>query len=97
MEVESFARIAGLAALAVVAVQQILKLKVIPTAFANRFPVLTNILLSIVSAIFVVWKDLVQADAWTDWIIIVATISVVAAIVYNQLIGKWAQLREMEG
>lgn len=97
MEIEFFTRVAGLSALAVVAVQQILKLKFIPMAFANKYPVPTNILLSLVAAIIVVWQTALTPAVWTDWVVLVATISVVAAVVYNQLISKWTELREMEG
>lgn len=97
MEVEFFSRVAGLAALAVVAVQQVLKLKFIPVGFANKYPVPTNILLSVVTSIIVVWRTALEPRVWTDWVILVATVSVVAAIVYNQLVSKWTELRETEG
>lgn len=92
-----YAHIALLAAAAVVAAQQILKLKVVPIAFANRYPVPTNILLSVVAAVLAVWTDNVRLVAWTDWLLFVGTVSVVAAITYNQLIGRSAELKEMEG
>lgn len=95
---EYFTYITGLSALAVVAVQQILKLKFIPVGFANRYPVPTNILLSVAAAVFVVWKDQVlQPVVWTQWVALIATVSVVAAIVYNQLIGRWDELKASEG
>ena len=96
---EYFTHVTILAGLAVLAVQQILKLKVVPVAFANRYPVPTNIILSIIASIVVVWRDIVNLppDAWTDWVILVATISVVAAITYNNTLGRWEQLRSIEG
>lgn len=95
---EYFTYITGLSALAVVAVQQILKLKFVPLAFANKYPVPTNILLSIAAAVIVVWQDkVVEPTTWPQWVALVAVVSVVAAIVYNQLIGKWKELRETEG
>lgn len=97
MEIEFFTRVAGLSALAVVAVQQILKLNFIPVGFANKYPVPTNIVLSAVAAIIVVWQTSIQPVVWTDWLILGATISVVAAIVYNQLIKQWSELRQTEG
>ena len=81
------------AAGAVVLVQQILKSKLIPLQFANRYPVPTNILLSIIAAVFIVkpnWSD------WTEAVVQVITIAVVAAITFNQLFGKWHELRETE-
>lgn len=92
-----FAAITGLAALAVVAVQQILKLKFIPVAFANKYPVPTNILLSIVAALIAVSSgEVATPNTWTQWVTLTATIAVVAAIVYNQLIKNWDELRAME-
>lgn len=91
-----FSHITLLSALAVVLIQQILKLNVVPSVFANKYPVLTNILLSIVTSIVEVWRTSVQPHAWTDWILLVATTSVVAAITYNATIRNWNQLREME-
>jgi len=90
--------ITGLAAVGVVAAQQLLKLKFIPVTFANRYPVPTNILLSIVAAVIAVWKsNVVQPTVWTGWVSLVATIAVLAAIIYNQLIKHWTELRDMEG
>lgn len=90
--------ITGLAAAGVVAVHEILKLKIIPLTFANRYPVPTNIALSVVAAVIAVWKsNVVQPTVWTGWVSLVATIAVLAAIIYNQLIKNWTELREMEG
>jgi hypothetical protein len=83
------------AAGAVVLVQQILKSKLVPLQFANRYPVPTNILLSILAAAFIVKVDW-SADNWINVIIQVVTIGVVAAITFNQLFGKWHELRETE-
>lgn len=92
-----FLHVTLLASLAVVAVQQIAKLNVVPIAFANRYPVLTNILLSVIASIIVVWRTALSPQSWTDWLLLVATVSVVAAITYNATIRNWAQLRAMEG
>lgn len=98
MDISNFAHVSGLAALAVVALQQILKLNFVPGAFANRYPVPTNILLSIGAAMIAVWQtNAINPVTWTGWLQLVATIAVVAAIVYNQLIGRWAQLKAAEG
>lgn len=81
---DSFAEITALAALAVVAVQQILKLNVIPVYFANKFPVFTNIFLSIVAAVIVSWQTATVnlVTVW-DYVVYVGTVSVLAAITYN--------------
>lgn len=98
MELTFFTHAVVLAALAVVAVQQILKLQVVPIAFANKYPVLTNILLSIVASVVVVWRTAVKAPvSWTDWVLLVSTTAVVAAITYNNTLRNWTQLRSLEG
>lgn len=80
---EYFAEITALAALAVVAVQQILKLNVIPVYFANKYPVFTNIFLSIVASVVVTWQTAIQLVNWTEWVVYVATVSVLSAVTYN--------------
>lgn len=95
---DSYAKITALSALAVVAVQQILKLKAIPVSFANRYPVPTNIILSIIAALIAVWQsNMVNPTTWQSWTLLVATIAVVAAIVYNSTLRNWKELRDMEG
>lgn len=80
---EYFSEVTALAALSVVAVQQILKLNVIPVYFANKFPVLTNIVLSIIASIVVTYQTTVTLVGWAQWIAYVATVSVLAAVTYN--------------
>lgn len=80
---EYFAQITALAALAVVAVQQILKLNVIPVYFANKYPVLTNIALSIVAAIVVTWQTAITLVDWKQWVAYVVTLIVLSAVTYN--------------
>lgn len=80
---EYFAQITALAALAVVAVQSILKLNVIPLYFANKYPVFTNILLSIIASIVVSWQTAVNLVGWIAWVAYAGTVSVLAAITYN--------------
>ena len=88
----------ALAALAVVLVQQILKLKVVPVKIANDHPVPVLIGLSALASAIVVWTNrLVTPVAWTDWLLLGTTIAVVAAIVYNMIIKNWSALRSMEG
>lgn len=80
---EYFAEITALAALAVVAVQQILKLNVVPVYFANKYPVITNIVLSIIASVVVQWQTAVSLVGLADWLTYAATVSVVSAVVYN--------------
>ncbi len=80
---EIFTQITALAALSVVAVQQILKLNVVPLYFANKYPVLTNILLSIVASVVVQYQTAINLVGWVAWVSYIATVSVVAAITYN--------------
>jgi hypothetical protein len=80
---EFFSEVTALAALSVVAVQQILKLNVVPIYFANKYPILTNIVLSAIAAVVVTWQTAVQLIGVIDWIVYVATVSVLAAITYN--------------
>jgi hypothetical protein len=94
---EYFTNVTALAALAVVGVQTILKLKVVPIGFANRYPVPTLIILSIAAAIISVLRTPLVADSWTDWVLLVCTIGVVAAITYNMTLRNWTQLKEIEG
>lgn len=94
---EFFTHVTALAALAVVAVQQLLKLKFVPVSFANKYPVPVNICLSIIAAVIAHSQDFVKPNAWTDWVLLCASISVVAAIVYNNTLRHWVQLRETEG
>lgn len=81
-----FTQITALAALAVVVVQQILKLNVVPVYFANKYPVVTNVALSILAAVVVSWQTAVNLVGWLQWVVYVATVSVVAAVTYNMTI-----------
>lgn len=81
-----FTEITALAALSVVAVQQILKLNVIPVFFANKYPIITNILLSVVASVVVTWQNVIELTGWTEWIAYVGTLSVLSAVTYNMTI-----------
>lgn len=84
---DSFTEITALAALSVVAVQQILKLNVIPLYFANKYPIFTNIMLSIIASVVVTWKTAtVNLITVWDYVVYVATLSVLSAITYNMTI-----------
>lgn len=90
---EYFAQVTALATLAVVVVQQILKLNVIPVYFANKFPVLTNIVLSLAAAIVVTWQNaLVLVGLW-QWVAYVGTLSVLAAVTYNMTLRNSASIQ----
>ena len=83
---EYFAQITALAALAVVVVQQILKLNVIPLYFANKYPVVTNVLLSVLASVVVTWQTTINLVGWMQWVAYVGTVSVLAAVTYNMTI-----------
>ena len=85
------------AGLAVTLVLQVLKLKIIPVAIANRYPVVVNILLSIIAAIFVIPSNEWHFHHWWEIVTQVGVIAVIAALTYNQLLARWTELRELEG
>lgn len=97
MDLSYFAEVTALAGGAVLVVQQVLKLNFVPGSFANRYPVPTNIVLSLVGAAVVVWQTSVQPQTFGQWVVLVGTISLVAAIAYNQVLGNWKQLKAAEG
>ena len=90
---EYFAEITALAALAVVAVQQILKLNVVPVYFANKYPVLTNFALSAVASVVVTWQTAINLVQWQEWVAYIATVSVLAAITYNMTVRNSAEIQ----
>lgn len=92
-----FATLTLLSAGAVTIVHQILKLKIVPLAFANRYPVPTNIILSVLAALIVQWQALATLVSWQDWAVFIGLVAVIAAITYNQLLGRWAELKSIEG
>lgn len=91
-----FNHITVLAGLGVFAVEQILKLKVVPVSIANRFPVVTNILLSVVAAVLVAWQTGLSPNTLPEWALTVGVIVLVAAITYNLTFGKSKELPEGE-
>lgn len=80
---EFFTEVTALAALSVVAFQQILKLNVVPIYFANKYPIITNVVLSLVASVIVTWQTAIQLVTWLDWVTYVATVSVLSAVTYN--------------
>jgi hypothetical protein len=93
----TFTHAVALSALAVVALHEILKLKFVPWGFVNKYPVLALILLSIGASAVVAWRTAVQPQTFADWVVLVATTAVTAALTYITTIKNWAQLRAMEG
>lgn len=96
MDVAYFTQAAALAGLAVLIVQQILKLKLIPPTFANKYPVPTNIVLSIIASAIAVWKASGHPSSPWQWVLLAFLTSLVAAIAYNSLFKNWTELRNME-
>lgn len=92
---EFFTEVTALAALAVVAVQQILKLNIVPVYFANRYPVYTNIVLSLVASVVVQWQNLVNLVGWQEWVLHVATVAVVAAVTYNMTLRNAPEIQSV--
>lgn len=92
---EFFSEITALAALAVVVVQQILKLNAVPLYFANRHPVPTNIALSIIAAVVVTWQTAVALSTWVEWVVYVGTISVLAAVTYNMTLSNSEEIQKL--
>lgn len=87
---------AVVAAGVVLLVQEILKLKIVPISFANRYPVPTNILLSIVATLFLVPVEW-SFDNLGHLAVQIGTVAVTAAIAYNQLLRNWSELKASEG
>lgn len=78
-----FLQITALAVLAVVVVQQILKLNVVPVYLANKYPVLTNVVLSFIAALVVTWQTAITlVNVWAV-IAYAGTVAVLAAVTYN--------------
>lgn len=94
---EYFAEVTALAALAVVAVQQILKLNVVPVSFANKYPVVTNVILSIIASVMVQWQTAITLSGVADWLTYIGTVSVVAAIVYNMTLKNSEAAQRLSG
>lgn len=92
---EYFAEITALAALSVVAVQQIIKLNVIPVYFANKYPVFTNFVLSAIAAVVVTYQTAINLVDVKDWIAYVATVSVLAAITYNMTLRNSPEIQSV--
>ena len=97
MDLAYFAQVTGLAALAVVVVQQILKARIVPLSFANRAPVLTNVVLSFIASLVVTWETALTLTTPAGWVAYVLLVSVVSAITYNNTIRNSSTIRATEG
>lgn len=92
-----FNHVTVLLALTVLASQQILK--IIPlgfTAFANKYPVFTNIGISIVSTVVAATTNHIAPKGWTGWVGAVALCALVAALFYNNTFGKSDTIKTLE-
>lgn len=90
-----FTQITVAAGLAVVAVQQILKLNVVPVYFANKYPVITNVVLSVIASVIVSWKTAITLVNWLQWATYIATVVIVAAVTYNMTIRNSDALQKV--
>lgn len=92
-----YAHAVAVSALSVVAVQELLKLRFIPVSFANKYPVPTNILLSVGASIVATLTNAVNPATWQDWIVLASTITVASALTYRATLHNWTELRSVEG
>lgn len=92
---EYFTQITVAAGLAVVAVQQILKLNVVPLYFANKYPVITNVVLSVIASVIVSWQTAITLVTWLQWVTYVATVILIAAVTYNMTIRNSDALQKV--
>lgn len=90
-----FTQITVAAGLAVVAVQSILKLNVVPLYFANKFPVITNVVLSVVASLIVSWQTAITLVTWLQWLTYIATVVVIAAVTYNMTLRNSDALQKV--
>lgn len=93
---EFFTQVGVLSGLAVLALHQILKLRIVPWQFANKYPVPVLIALSIVATIVAYLADWEDPSSIGEWILLFATIGIVAAVTYNATLRNWKELRESE-
>lgn len=83
------------AAAVVLVVTEVLKLRIVPLAFANRYPVITNVILSVFVTFFLVPVEF-SLDNIGHLLVQIGTVAVIAAIAYNQLVSRSA-IKELEG
>lgn len=97
MQSDYFTQVVVLSGMAVLVIQQILKFNFIPVAFANRYPVPTVILLSIVASIIAAWTTSISPQNPMQWVSFAGLILLTATVTYNSTIKNWSQLRSAEG
>lgn len=107
MEWEFLVKAVLAAGFAVAVIQQILKSNFIPVTFANRYPVPTNIVLSIVASVVVMWSQAVEAfnqalalgftvSTLTSLAVVAGSIGLIASITYNNMLDKWPWIKRNE-
>lgn len=89
--------VAVLGGLAVLVVQEILKFKLVPVQWANKYPVPVLIVLSIIASVVISLSNWAEPANAGQWIQLVVTIGLVAAFTYNHTIKNWTEVRQMEG
>jgi len=86
---EFLASVTAISAASVVVAVQVLKMEAIPVKFVNKYPALTNIIISFVAATIATLGSVASGRELTlmDYLFLAVSIPVVASITYNQL-GK---------
>lgn len=98
MEFELLAKLVVVSGISVSLVQEILKLRIIPLVFANRYPVPTNIVLSVIASVIALYtQGLLEVSSWLTIGTTVMATAVIASMTYNNLLDNWKQLKTLEG
>jgi hypothetical protein len=84
-------------ALATTGILQLLKLRIVPTNFVNKYPVPSLLVVSTLSAVLITAWNWVNPTGWKDWVVMVAVIAVSAALTYRTTLQNWTELRSLEG
>jgi len=90
---ELLASLAVLAAASVVVAVQILKMDIVPSNVANKYPVQTNLAVSFVASIIVCIVPALNGQniSTLDYIFVALSTPVIASITYNQLVKKMVE------
>lgn len=75
---------------------QIMKLKLFPPSFANRYPVPTNLAVSLIATGVIYYTNWLPLHTVGDWLGTFGVIAVVAAMTYNHVLGQWGELKSSE-
>lgn len=98
MDLQFFVTLTVLSGFAVTIAQEILKLKIVPVPFANRYPVPTCLVLSVVASFVALWtQNALHVASWLEIAGTVGVTALVAAMTYNNLFSNWKQLKDIEG